>query len=182
MSQVSEHYSPVADGFAACLADARPDRWLAPSPCTDWTARDVVVHVINTHHRVLATLDGSEPQAVTPDDDLPARWSTATAALRDALNDDVRASQVVASGFGEQSFESLVDRLLCADTLLHTWDLARATDQEAHLDPVAVSRTMGFLGPLDEAIRRPGGFGPKIDPAQDADEQTMLLNFCGRAV
>jgi hypothetical protein len=29
MSQVSEHYSAVADGFAACLADAKPDRWLA---------------------------------------------------------------------------------------------------------------------------------------------------------
>jgi hypothetical protein len=35
---------------------------------------------------------------------------------------------------------------------------------------------------LDEAIRRPGGFAPKIDPPTDADPQTRLLNFGGRAV
>jgi hypothetical protein len=31
-------------------------------------------------------------------------------------------------------------------------------------------------------MRRPGGFAPKIDPPQGADQQTRLLNFCGRAV
>ena len=31
--------------------------------------------------------------------------------------------------FGEQTFESLVGRLVCSDTLIHTWDLARATGQ-----------------------------------------------------
>ena len=67
--------------------------------------------------------------------------------------------------FGEQTFESLVCRLLCADTLLHTWDLARATGQDDRLDPAAVAAALEFLGPLDEAIRRPGGFAAKIEPA-----------------
>jgi hypothetical protein len=66
-----------------------------------------------------------------------------------------RASQTVAGTFGEQSFESLVGRLLCADTLVHTWDLARAAGQEEQLDPDAVVKAMEFLAPLDEAIRRP---------------------------
>jgi uncharacterized protein (TIGR03086 family) len=78
--------------------------------------------------------------------------------------------------------ESLVGRLLCADTLVHTWDLARATHQEERLDASAVVEAMEFLSPIDDAIRRPGGFGPKIAPKPDADEQTKLLNFCGRRV
>jgi uncharacterized protein (TIGR03086 family) len=88
----------------------------------------------------------------------------------------------VSGMFGEQSFESLVSRLLCADTLIHTWDLARATGQNEDLDPVAVQQAMEFLTPIDDAIRRPGGFGPKIEPPAGADPQTSLLNFVGRAV
>jgi uncharacterized protein (TIGR03086 family) len=182
MSEVSERYATIAGGFTDRLLNVRPDFWLRPSPCTDWEARDIVVHVINTHGRVLSALDGSEPAVVASDDDLPARWSSATEALFAALTDDARASKSVSGAFGEQPFEALVGRLLCADTLVHTWDLARATGQPERLDPAAVSKAMEFLAPLDESIRRPGGFAPKIEPATDADEQTRLLNFCGRAV
>jgi hypothetical protein len=35
---------------------------------------------------------------------------------------------------------------------------------------------------LDEAIRRPGAFGPKIDPAAGVDAQSEFVNFCGRAL
>jgi len=182
MSEVSERYAAVADGFTARLAKVQPDAWSAPSPCAEWTARDVVVHVINTHLRVLATLDGSEPPVVVADDDLQARWPAATEAILDALSDDDRAARTISGAFGEQPFESLVSRLLCADTLMHTWDLARATGQSERLDPEAVAKAREFLAPLDEAIRRPGGFAPKIEPSVGADEQTRLLNFCGRAV
>jgi uncharacterized protein (TIGR03086 family) len=83
--------------------------------------------------------------------------------------------------FGEQPFESLVGRLLCTDTLIHTWDLARATGQDESLDPGAVAKAIEFLAPIDDAIRRPGGFGPKIDSPPDAGNQTRLLNFTGRS-
>jgi len=182
MAEIADRYSTIADDFTARLGSVQADAWLAESPCTEWTARDVVVHVINTHHRVLSALDGSEPAVVTADGDLQTQWSAATAALLEALTDEERASRIVGGAFGEQRFDSLVSRLLCADTLIHTWDLARATNQQELLDPVAVGKAMEFLTPLDEAIRRPGGFAPKIESSPDADEQTTLLNFCGRAV
>jgi hypothetical protein len=37
------------------------------------------------------------------------------------------------------------------------------------------------MRPNDEAIRRPGGFGPKLEPPAAADEQTAFLAFLGRA-
>jgi len=64
---------------------------------------------------------------------------------------------------------------------VHTWDLARATGQSEQLDPNAVARAAEFLSPLDEKLRRPGGFAAKIAPVEGADEQTAFLNFCGRA-
>lgn len=97
-----------------------------------------------------------------------------------ALADQARASTVVGGMFGEQPWEQVVSRLLCADTLIHTWDLARATGQDDRLDDAAVAAATEFLPPLDDAIRRPEGFGPKIEAPQGADAQTTLLAFVGR--
>ena len=73
------------------------------------------------------------------DGDLQAQWLDASRAVTEALSDEARASKVVGGMFGEQSFESLVGRMVCADLLTHTWDLARATGQDESLDPAAVS-------------------------------------------
>jgi uncharacterized protein (TIGR03086 family) len=173
-------YEAVAAGFTARLAGVAADRWGDPSPCAEWSARDVAAHVVRTHRTVLARLDGTEPEEVDAEGDLAGQWKAATAAIVAALSDPERAETVIGGMFGEQTFESLVERLVATDTLVHTWDLARATGQDERLDEEAVSRAEAFLTPLDEAIRRPGGFAPKITPAPDADRQTRFLNFCGR--
>ncbi len=72
--------------------------------------------------------------------------------------------------------------MVCTDLLVHTWDLARATGQDERLDADAVSSAGGFLASIDDAIRVPGGFAPKITPSPQADDQTRFLNFAGRAV
>ncbi len=143
--------------------------------------RDLIAHVVGVQRGVVARLDDTESVAVDPDGDLRAQWREASAAVGEALGDDARASQVVGGMFGEQSFESLVGRMVCADLLVHSWDLARATGQDETLDPAAVSKAAEFLTPLDEAIRAPGGFAAQIEPAAGADDQTRLLNFCGRS-
>jgi uncharacterized protein (TIGR03086 family) len=181
MSDASQHYGAVAAGFTARVENVAADQWSTNTPCTEWTVQDLVAHVVGTHRKVIATLDGSEAAEVNLGDDLFGQWLTESGTVTAALRDPTRASKIVSGMFGEQPFESLVTRLLCADTLMHTWDLARATGQGERLDPVAVANAMTFLAPIDEAIRRPGGFAAKITPAPDADEQRKLLNFCGRA-
>jgi uncharacterized protein (TIGR03086 family) len=177
-----DRYRGVADGFSTRLDGVGDDQWALPTPCTDWTVRDLAAHVITTHRRVLSSLEGGEAVDADLGADLAAQWQEATRAIVDAISDEARATTMVGGMFGEQPFESLVGRLLCSDTLVHTWDLARATGQAEQLDPAAVAACEEFLTPIDEAIRRPGGFAPKIDPPADADDQTKFLNFCGRAV
>jgi len=181
MSEVAKRYRVVADGFNARLEGVVPDGWAAATPCSDWSVRDLVAHVAMTHRRVIATLDGTEPVDVDPETDLMAQWRGATDAVVSALGDESRAPKLVTGMSGEQTFESLVGRLVCADTLIHTWDLARATGQDETLDPDAVAKAMEALAPIDDAIRRPGGFAAKIAPVPGADAQTQFLNFCGRS-
>jgi len=177
-----DRYGRIADGFSTRLEGVGADQWSLPTPCIDWTVRDLAAHVISTHRRVLCSLEGGEPEPVDLDADLTPQWLAARRAITDAISDEAKASATVGGMFGEQPFESLVGRLLCSDTLVHTWDLARATGQDETLDKEAIAKSAEFLTPIDEAIRRPGGFAPKIDPPADADEQTRFLNFCGRAV
>jgi len=182
MSEVSERYARVASGFGDRIAGIAPDDWTRASPCTEWTAREVVGHVVSVHRQVIAGLDASAPPAPAADADLVAAWSDATGAVAAALADPERASAPVGGRFAPMPLEELIGRLLCIDTLVHTWDLARATGQDERLDAAAVTIAFDGIRPADEAIRGAGGFGPKVDPPPDADEQTHFLCFLGRRV
>jgi hypothetical protein len=45
-----------------------------------------------------------------------------------------------------------------------------------------VRRIYEMLEPMDEQMRQPSAFGPKVEPPAGADEQTRLLCFLGRQV
>ena len=48
MSEVSERYRRLSDAFATKVAAVPADKWDAPTPCGDWTTRDLVRHVVDT--------------------------------------------------------------------------------------------------------------------------------------
>jgi uncharacterized protein (TIGR03086 family) len=180
MSENAERYTRIANGFDARLAGVTGDSWTAPTPCVEWTVRDLVGHVVSVHRQVIAGLDASAPPPPATDTDLVCAWRDATAGITAALADPPRASAPVSGRFAPMPLEDLIGRLLCSDTLVHTWDLARATTQDEELDPAGVTYAFTMLLPADEAIRGPASFGPKIQPPPDADEQTRFLCFLGR--
>lgn len=182
MGSVSVRYATVADGFGRSVDAVGADQWAASTPCSEWTVRDLVAHVVDVHQRMLAKV-GAEPAPGSRGSDLPAQWRAVRRAVVDVLGDETRASELVTGPVGEQPFESLVDGLVCADTLVHTWDLARATGQGERLDPGAVVNAMEFLVSLGDGMRDgEETFGAELESELDADAQTRLLNFCGRAV
>ena len=180
MSEVSERYARVADGFDARVLAVPDDGWELPTPCTEWTVAELVGHVVSVHRTIAAGRDATALPPPATDPDLLGAWRAATADVRAALSDPERANAPVSGRFAPMPLEELIGRLLCIDTVVHTWDLARATGQREVLDPPAV--TMAFEGilPADEMIRGAGGYGPKLEPPPNADEQTRFLYFLGR--
>lgn len=179
MSEIEDRYSRVARAFGDRLRGVAEGHWDSPTPCPDWAVRQLVAHVVNTHRRVLASSGVPAPEV---EEDLIAGWREATAGMAAALADPERASGEVKTRAGRQRFDEMVGQLVCADTLVHTWDLARATGQDERLDPEAVERAFADLTPLNAAIRVPGGFGPAIISDEGAALQTRFLNFCGRSI
>ncbi len=174
-------YRAYASGFSRRVEAVPDDRWEHTSPCEDWKARDVVRHVVDTSTMFLGFI-GEQLDAPSPDDDPVAAWHAARDAIQSALNDPATAKRQYQGMFGTQTFEQGVGRFLGPDLVVHTWDLARATGGDEQLDENACRTLLREWSPLDEAMRQPGAFGPKIHPPQADDPQTQLLNFAGRRV
>jgi uncharacterized protein (TIGR03086 family) len=122
------------------------------------------------------------PPGPSVDTDPPGAFAATRDAVQAALDDPSTAGQEYDGMFGHTTFESSVDGFLSADLVIHRWDLARATGQDETLPVEEVERIHQQLLPMDDRMRGPGAFGPKVDPPPGADAQTELLCFLGRRV
>ena len=179
---------PVVDTILSLIADfgvrvhaASPESWSNPSPCADWTARDVVVHVGDSLFRVAETLDDLGERKIADTDDIVTAWDEVVARFT-AIVTVADLDKVIPNLFGPFPAREVLGRFMTTDVLIHTWDLSRAIGVDERLNPYAVSATYEALLPLDGILRNPGVFGPAVDAPADADEQTRLITFLGRKV
>ena len=178
---VVDRVTNLLTAFDARVQAAPTDAWGNAAPCDGWTARDVVVHVANNLGRLTAALAGGAPVEIGADDDIVATWN----GIRDGFLGTLPTadlSTAVPGPMGPMPAEQVLGRLVAMDVLVHTWDLARAVGGDEQLDADAVTQSYSGLKPLDAMIRQPGLFGPKVECAADADEQTQFLSFVGRRV
>jgi uncharacterized protein (TIGR03086 family) len=180
MSEIAERYRRLSDAFAATIAHVPPDRWGDPSPCTDWTARDVVRHIVDTQGMFLGFVGEQMPPIPSVDDDPAAAWDAARAVIQGELDDPERAGAEFDGHFGRTRFDTAVDRFLGSDLVVHRWDLARATGQDEHIDPTDAQRLLDAGAAFGDALRQPGVCGPAVEVPPDADLQTRVVAFYGR--
>jgi uncharacterized protein (TIGR03086 family) len=81
---------------------------------------------------------------------------------------------------GRYTVEQAIATFCIGDVLVHTWDLARATGLDESLDAIEVHRMVEAMEPIDDLLRQSGQYGPGVEVAGDADEQTRLIAFTGR--
>ena len=180
MTDVSERYRHVAEGFTARVEAVPPDGWDRPSPCEGWVARDIVAHLADSARGFLSRGDAELPEGPSPADDPAASWAHTRDAVVAALDDPEIAGRSFDSPLGPMTVEDLVGRFGVGDVLVHTWDLARAVGLDDTLDPGEVQRLLQVMEPNDEMMRQGTAFGPKVPVPDDADDQTRLIVFTGR--
>jgi uncharacterized protein (TIGR03086 family) len=182
MTTAAEEHRSIAGAFTVRVRGVRPEAWDNPAPCEGWVARDVVRHLVEWFPGFLKAGAGVDlPKGPSVDDDPVAAWTVHSDGVQALLDDPATASQVLADPHvGELPLARAVDQFYTADAFLHTWDLARATGQDEHLDPDRCAQMLEGMLPLDEALRVSGHYGPRTVVADDADAQTRLLAFIGR--
>jgi uncharacterized protein (TIGR03086 family) len=179
----ADEYREIAGRFTE-LVEAVPDveTWERPSPVPEWTARDVVGHLVGWFPDFLAGGAGvTLPQGPSVDEDPVAAWRTMSDGVQAVLDDPASAGKVLSNPYiGEVEVPTAISRFFTADVFMHTWDLARATGQDESLDPERCAVMLEGMQPLDELLRTSGQYGPKVAVDDDADVQTRMLAFIGR--
>jgi len=180
MTDAADRYRRLAADVTTTIAQVPAERWSSPSPCADWTARDLVRHLIDAHGIFQGLVGRTLDPAPSVDEDLPSAWAAARDQMQADLDDPERAQQAYDGYFGRTTFGEAVDRFLCLDLVVHRWDLARATGLDERLDPDDVAGIWERAKDFGDALRTEGVCGPALEPPADSDEQTRVLAYLGR--
>jgi len=180
-------YHRTVEAWADRVNAVSPDQWDDPTPCTQWTVRDLVNHVVGEDRWTVPLVEGRtiEEVGTSLDGDLlgddPVRASLdAAMAATTVTAERLPGGGTVQLSYGEESMDEYVRQLL-ADHLVHGWDLAVATGQAYEPDPAALQATHAFLLAAAEDPTRGGGiFGPVVPVADDAQLLERAVGLSGR--
>jgi uncharacterized protein (TIGR03086 family) len=177
-------YARTVEGWAERVNAVPPDRWDDPTPCRDWSVRDLVNHVCGEDLWTAPLVGGSTIEEVGDrlDGDLlgPDPISTALAAAREATRavaGTLPQGGTVHLSYGDERLEEYVHQL-AADHLIHGWDLAVATGGDPRLDPALVAEVAAWFADREELYRAAGAVGPR--GTSRGDPQGNLLAGAGR--
>jgi uncharacterized protein (TIGR03086 family) len=138
----AEEFRKVAGRFGDVVAGVRPGQWDDPSPVKEWTARDVVRHLVEWFPSFLSSGAGIDlPPGPSVDDDPVGAWRHLYDEVLALLEDPASADRVRSNPhIGEVPLPQAVSRFFTGDVLQHTWDLARATGQDDTPIPTCARR------------------------------------------
>ena len=180
MTAIADRYRRLADGLTRRV-DAVPDnRWDDPSPCAEWTARDVLRHIIEGHERVANNTDDSLSLKRSVDENPAVAWNEAREQMTALLDDPQRAGREYDGMGGKTTVAKTVDGFIGFDLVVHGWDIARATGIDDTIAAQDVADAIKFAASLGDNLHSDGVCGPEVTVPDDAPDQDKLLGLLGR--
>ncbi len=147
----------------------------AATNCGTWDVRTLLNHMLDTQRYFAGAARGEDvsPPAATPPDLL----------TDDPVADFERARADVARAFGapgviERTGPSL--GIAFSDQLLHGWDLATSTGQDATMPDGLPEAAYRIIHGRFTEDQRKGVFAPEVPVGADASAQERLLAYTGR--
>lgn len=180
-------YRRALDVMDAAMASANPIRWDSPSPCADWTARQVAGHAIGFIRNVVALSgDGPAPDFRAEADfgtvagiDPPTTWAGTRRLIDDELlNRPDRLAAVRMTPLGVEMPMMMFLTFQGMDPVVHGWDIATATGGSVEIPDDLAELYVERFTPAADQIRSGGLLGPARTGGATAAER--LLDFCGR--
>jgi uncharacterized protein (TIGR03086 family) len=164
-----------------------PDQWDAPTPCAEWSVRDLVNHLAVEQMWVPPLVrEGSsvadQGDALEGDllgDDPVATWDAVAAAARDTFREPGALERTVALSYGEAPATHYCAQMT-ADAAVHAWDLSRAIGAEEQIPKPLVDFSVREVAPYAADLEESGLFAAPVEPPPGADAQTKLLALLGR--
>ena len=147
----------------------------APTPCDDWDVRRLMDHMLDTQRYFAGA---ARNQDVSPPSPNPPELLG-----DDPVADFDHARSEILTAFGE---EGVIEKtgpslgIAFSDLLLHGWDLAKATGQDATMPDGLAEAAYDMIHGRFTDDQRNGIFGPEIAIPATASAQDKLLAYTGR--
>ncbi|MHB1928662.1 MAG: TIGR03086 family metal-binding protein [Acidimicrobiales bacterium] len=178
-----QQLASALDVTGEVLTSIAEDQWTLPTPCTEWTVRELASHLVTGNEHFTSALAGQKP--ATPDNaegDLSEAYRRSARELLDAFGQPGALDRNVDVPLGTVPGVAAL-HLKITKLLVHGWDLARATGQAASFPDALAEQELAFsrakLGDIP-AGRRP--FEPPQPVADDAPAMDRLAACLGRRV
>lgn len=184
--ELLEAHGIAMDGFDRVVRQIRGDQWGAPTPCTQWSVRDLLNHLVSEQlwaPWILrgATLDevGDRFDGNVLGDAPVGAWTESSAAARDAFTEPGALDQQVHVSAG------LIDAReygwqMTTDLAVHGWDLATAIGAPQPIGDELASQLIELVEPNVGQWQEYGIFAPPVRVPAEAPPVTKLIAMLGR--
>ncbi|MFJ4901278.1 TIGR03086 family metal-binding protein [Streptomyces sp. NPDC088727] len=169
------------------LAALPPEQLDSPTPCPDYTVRQLSGHLLAGLRKVTLIGRGGDPLGfpVIADDvtdaDRAAAWESAAREAEDAWSDPEILSRPPRLAFGTLPGTAAAT-VFTTEFTLHTWDLAKAVGLRPAWDPEVPAGSLAAMGRAPPAQPRGGRvpFGAAVETGADAEDIGRLVSWYGR--
>ena len=184
MDTTTLHARSVA-GWLERVRAIGPGDWDRPTPCSEWSVRDLVNHLVYEGRwtgplmqgRTMAEVGDQFEGDLLGADPLAAATSAADEATREVA-ERLPAGARVRLSYGEEDPDEYV-RQLVADHVIHSWDLARAIGADDTLDAELVDEVGRWFADRADMYRAAGIVAAPVEPDAPG-AQAELLAASGR--
>jgi uncharacterized protein (TIGR03086 family) len=155
-----------------------PDQLDRPTPCSEYTVKGVLEHMIGGATAFAAAYRGETP--AEPDvSDVLGNFGPVLADLGAAVSAPGALDKTVAAPFGDVPGETFA-RFIILDGLVHGWDMATATGQPYDPPAELVAVVENFARQALDPLRDGQTFGDAVEPAAGASPIECLAAYTGR--
>ena len=185
-----ELYEAAVQGFRQTLSGVQANQLSNTTPCTEWNVQALINHNLKVAGFALGVLQ--ENINVNPMDvagDLPAEGAVAAldagvAKILEFVKRPGAAAEEIDTPFGHMTRAAFLMNPF-TDLLIHKWDLAKGTNQNATLDSGLVEACYTAIAPHMPAFREMETrgnhiFGPEVTVPGSAIMQDKLIGIAGR--
>ncbi|MEH0982182.1 TIGR03086 family metal-binding protein [Micromonospora sp. CPCC 205556] len=180
-TNTSELLGAAAPPTVAVVRAISDDQLDLPTPCPDYTVRDLANHLFDVVVNFQVLARHREVDWSTKADQLTEGWrerfADEAARLVEAWADPA-AEEGASPGMGLP--QRTVGLMGLVDLAVHGWDLARATGQSYRPAPEVTEAGHRFMDEMGPMGRQMGAFGAEVETGPGHTELDRLLGRCGR--
>ncbi|MCW2933670.1 MAG: hypothetical protein JWM19_4632 [Actinomycetia bacterium] len=176
-------YFGALEWVSELMAATALDQMDAPTPCEEFTVRDLMGHLIGTAYRSTGTAQGISTRHVphvvadVADSDLAATYVSITRGIRKLWQSAAGGDRVTAPWGACTALDAL--RGFTVETVTHGWDLAVATGQPREAPDQIADRCLLFAAVVIPDRLRGVMYGMPATDSQEDSPTTRLAHLLG---